>query len=125
MKRILRFAAAFVVVALAAFLAGYFLEHGAVTEARNATTACTAQLDDAKRANDHSQILLELYRAETEIERSNFGNAADLLAKTRGALASPDPKVLAAIDAAIDATKKNDTAAAGHVHDAIGLLETR
>ncbi len=125
MKNAFRWVAAVLAVALASFLAGILYEHGSVTAARDAQTQCAAKLESAVHSSAHDQGVLDLYRAAAELSKSNFGNAADLLGKARGALIdAKDAKLQPEIDAALDAAKKNDQSAADHTQTAIGLVES-
>ena len=124
MKRILSFATAFAAVALLSFGIGWFQQHSRATIAEDSSARCATSLESAGLTNARWQGLIDLYRARLELARANYGNAGDVLAKSRTAF-SGDAGVLAAIDKAGDAMKKQDPASADLVQQAITAAEAK
>lgn len=125
MKRIFQIAAGAIGAAVLSFILGIVYEHGAVTSAREAQTECTTKFETAVRASVRDQGILNLYRANAELGKSNFGNGADFLGRAKTALADgKDAKLLAEVDAALDAAKKNDHSSVDHTLAAIAQVES-
>jgi hypothetical protein len=84
-----------VLVAAVVFGAGFWLGRAQVDAARAQVQAAQVERDRAHADLARASVPLELCRALPEIERSNFGNAADRLAAARDAAKSvPDLRVL-------------------------------
>jgi hypothetical protein len=126
MKKIGILAGAYVVVALLAFLFGWFSQRGTINAANAATTACQESSVKTAEGLKANLGLLELYRARNEINRNNWGSAGDKLREAQGHLSGEAYATARAdIDKANALVLKSEAASLDEIANTIKALEAK
>lgn len=125
MNSFLRWTGAFAAVALVSFLAGFLLQSGKVSAAREETDVCERSAAVVQAVGARESTLVSLFRARHELARSNFGTAGEKLGEAKSkASAAGVTSALPHIDKAIDAALAQDASAADAIQEAVKAIDS-